>query len=35
MLPCVPAYAVEDKALLVLPKIGLIPLIIREHLGLG
>ncbi|ASJ05408.1 MULTISPECIES: signal peptidase I [Thermococcus] len=35
MIPCVPAYAVEDKALLVFPKIGLIPLIIREHLGLG
>jgi len=35
MIPCVPAYAVEDKALLVLPKIGLIPLVIREHLGLG
>ena len=35
MVPCVPAYAVEDKALLVFPKIGLIPLVIREHLGLG
>ncbi|NJE10845.1 signal peptidase I [Thermococcus sp. MAR1] len=35
MIPCVPAYAVEDKALVVFPKIGLIPLIIREHLGLG
>jgi len=35
MIPCVPAYAVEDKAVLVFPKIGLIPLIIREHLGLG
>jgi signal peptidase len=35
MLPCVPAYAVEDKALLVFPKIGLIPLEIRERLGLG
>ncbi|HDZ36239.1 MAG TPA: signal peptidase I [Thermococcus sp.] len=35
MVPCVPAYAVEDKALLVFPKIGLIPLIIREKLGLG
>ncbi|NJE62002.1 signal peptidase I [Thermococcus sp. 21S7] len=35
MIPCVPAYAVEDKALMVFPKIGLIPLIIREHLGLG
>ncbi|NJE05049.1 signal peptidase I [Thermococcus sp. M36] len=34
-VPCVPAYAVENKALLVFPKIGLIPLIIREHLGLG
>ncbi|WP_258083569.1 signal peptidase I [Thermococcus thermotolerans] len=34
-IPCVPAYAVEDKALVVFPKIGLIPLIIREHLGLG
>ncbi|ASJ13401.1 signal peptidase I [Thermococcus thioreducens] len=34
-VPCVPAYAVEDKALIVFPKIGLIPLIIREHLGLG
>ncbi|WP_297459872.1 signal peptidase I [Thermococcus sp.] len=35
MVPCVPAYAVEDKALLVFPKIGLIPLEIREALGLG
>ncbi|MCD6372454.1 MAG: signal peptidase I [Thermococcus sp.] len=34
-VPCVPAYAVEDKALLVFPKIGLIPLEIREALGLG
>jgi len=34
-VPCVPAYAVEDKALLVFPKLGLIPLWIREHLGLG
>ncbi|NJE46640.1 signal peptidase I [Thermococcus sp. GR7] len=34
-VPCVPAYAVEDKALLVFPKIGLIPLEIRERLGLG
>ncbi|NJE85340.1 signal peptidase I [Thermococcus sp. CX2] len=35
LIPCVPAYAVEDKALLVFPKIGLIPLEIREMLGLG
>ncbi len=34
-VPCVPAYAVEDKALLVFPKIGLIPLDIRESLGMG
>jgi len=34
-VPCVPAYAVEDRALLVFPKIGLIPLVIRERLGLG
>ncbi|WP_456368105.1 signal peptidase I [Thermococcus sp.] len=32
---CVPAYAVEAKAELVFPKIGLIPLWIREWLGLG
>lgn len=31
-LPCVPAYAVEAKAVLVFPKVGLIPLWIREHL---
>ena len=34
-VPCVPAYAVEDKALLVFPKIGLIPLEIRQAFGLG
>ena len=34
-VPCVPAYAVEDKALMVFPKIGLIPLWIREALGMG
>lgn len=34
-VPCVPAYAVEDKALLVFPKVGLIPLEIREALGMG
>jgi len=34
-LPCVPAYAVEDKALLVFPKIGLIPLDIRDAFGRG
>lgn len=34
-IPCVPAYAVENKALLVFPKIGIIPLEIREWLGLG
>ncbi|WP_457743093.1 signal peptidase I [Thermococcus sp.] len=32
---CVPAYAVEAKAELVFPKIGLIPLWIRDALGLG
>ncbi|AHF81149.1 signal peptidase I [Thermococcus paralvinellae] len=34
ILPCVPQEAVEAKALLVFPKIGLIPLEIRERLGL-
>ncbi|AEH24771.1 signal peptidase I [Pyrococcus yayanosii] len=34
VLDCVPGYAVEAKALLVFPKIGLIPLEIRERLGL-
>jgi signal peptidase len=32
---CVPQYAVEAKAEVVFPKIGLIPLWIREKLGLG
>jgi len=32
---CVPAYAVEAKAEVVFPKIGLIPLWIRTALGLG
>ncbi|WP_456422922.1 signal peptidase I [Thermococcus sp.] len=32
---CVPAYAVEAKAELVFPKIGLIPLWIREAFGVG
>jgi signal peptidase len=32
---CVPAYAVEAKSELVFPKLGLIPLWIREALGLG
>ncbi|ASJ01789.1 S26 family signal peptidase [Thermococcus profundus] len=31
-LPCVPAYAVDAKAVMVFPKIGIIPLWIREHL---
>ncbi|AJC71524.1 signal peptidase [Thermococcus guaymasensis DSM 11113] len=31
-VPCVPYYAVEAKAVMVFPKIGLIPLWIREHL---
>ncbi|AMQ18591.1 signal peptidase I [Thermococcus peptonophilus] len=31
---CVPSYAVEAKAELVFPKIGLIPLWIRERIGL-
>jgi signal peptidase len=31
-VPCVPAYAVDAKAVMVFPKIGLIPLWIREHL---
>ncbi len=34
-IPCVPAYAVEDKALFVFPKVGLIPLWIRDAIGLG
>ena len=32
---CVPAYAVESKAIMVFPKVGLIPLWIREFLGIG
>jgi len=32
---CVPSYAVEAKAEMVFPKIGLIPLWIRSFLGLG
>jgi len=32
---CVPTYAVEAKALLVFPKIGKVPLWIRETLGLN
>ncbi|AIU69168.1 signal peptidase [Thermococcus eurythermalis] len=35
MAGCVPAYAVEAKAEMVFPKIGLIPLWIRTALGLG
>ncbi|NJF25067.1 signal peptidase I [Thermococcus sp. Bubb.Bath] len=31
-VPCVPAYAVDAKAVMVFPRIGLIPLWIREHL---
>lgn len=31
-LPCVPGYAVEAKAVAVFPKVGLVPLWIREHL---
>ncbi|ASJ01497.1 signal peptidase I [Thermococcus gorgonarius] len=31
-VPCVPAYAVDAKAVMVFPKIGVIPLWIREHM---
>ncbi|WP_456365213.1 signal peptidase I [Thermococcus sp.] len=31
-VPCVPAYAVDAKAVMVFPKVGLIPLWIREHM---
>ncbi len=34
-LDCIPGDVIEAKALLVFPKIGLIPLEIREKLGLG
>lgn len=35
VLPCIPEEAIESKALLVFPKIGYLPLIVREKLGLG
>jgi len=35
VLPCIPQEAIEAKALLVFPKIGYPPLIVREKLGLG
>lgn len=35
LLPCIPQEAIEAKALLVFPKIGYPPLLVREKLGLG
>ena len=35
VLPCIPEEVIESKALLVFPKIGYPPLVVRERLGLG
>jgi len=32
---CVPSYDIEDKAIFVIPKVGLIPLWVRTFLGLS
>ncbi|CAB50358.1 signal peptidase I [Pyrococcus abyssi] len=35
IIDCVPSYAVEAKALIVFPKIGIISIKVRELLGIG